>query len=323
MKMNNKVWIALILVASAVTVAFAAENVKHVTVSDLAGIVDVKKAGTDAWVPAQKGMKLTSGDAIKTTIDSGADLVFEDGSVIRLDEETSLGVEDLSENVEKARFLYVFDRNVTAKKTKFKLDEGNIMAAVKEVGNSKSQFTVQTPKGIAGVRGTNWRIGQDSLAVTSGFIDWLPKSKMNTDGSGNWFAGFREAIAGGKGQEWLAQNYDRINEGVKAALAGNGDISEFRIIDESMARAINNFVAARLGPEATDTKTGADAKAYASDVYGPTGAGSLGQMYGSIQQQEASEFRAVEGTSDRGGEQGGVKWRWVENYPYGGYWEPY
>lgn len=182
MKMRSKILIGLILIASAASIAFAAGNMKSVTIKDLTGVVDIKKAGMDSWVPAERGVQLTSGDSIRTTLDSAADIMFENGSVIRLDEETTLGVEELAENVEKARFLYFFDRNVTAKKTKLKLDEGNITAAIAPIGSSKSKFTVETPRGIAGVRGTNWYISMDKIGVQSGQIKWYPKGKSNTDG---------------------------------------------------------------------------------------------------------------------------------------------
>jgi len=306
MRMRDKIGIVLILVAGVFSIMFsadaAAETDKGVTVKDLSGIVDVKKAGTDVWVPAGKGMKLTSGDAIKTTIDSAVDLAFENGSVIRLNEETTLGVEDLSENVEKARFLYVFDRNVKSKKTKFKLDEGSIMASVTEVGNSRSQFTVQTPKGIAGVRGTNWEVGQKALAVTSGFIDWVPKNQLNSDGAGLPFiAEVRRLIGGTMGRTMGGYNFTRINEGARATLDRNGNIESWSVIGDQMARQINNFVRTNVGQEATLTHVQADSnRQFDREYLGDAGIGgtvSSGQAAGNLQGQEAASFAEASGTT--------------------------
>jgi len=301
MKMTEKILMVLILTMGVISIALAAGGVKQqVTVKDVSGIVDVKKAGTDTWAPAAKGMTLMSGDAIRTTIDSAVDLVFENGSIIRLNEETNLTVEDLSENVEKARFLYVFDRNVTAKKTKFKLDEGNIMAAVTEVGNSKSQFTVQTPKGIAGVRGTNWSIGSNELAVTSGFIDWVPKNQLNSDGAGLPFiADVRRAIAGGRGGDMAQYNYTRVNEGSRATLDSQGNIANFSVIPQSQVLQINTFVRTALNWAATQTHSQAAAdKIFDKDYMGQGGIGGVvttGQAAGNLQGQEVSSYKEATG----------------------------
>ncbi len=151
-------------------------QMKQMTVTRLDGMVDVKRVGTDVWVPAEVGMKLALGDRIRTTLDSVVDLTFDDGGVMQLSEETNLTILDLSKKVEKSRFLYFFKRPVEAEKKQFYLKEGTITAHVQPLPNNRSKYTLQTPRGIAGVRGTIFKISSseksDNVDCSTGTVNY-------------------------------------------------------------------------------------------------------------------------------------------------------
>ncbi len=173
-------------------VAMAAE--RSATVINFEGVVDVKKTGTTQWIPVEKGMALGSGDVVRTTIDSLVDLGLDDGGALRLDEETEMTIEALTSSKERARFMMFFDRPVEAQKAKLKLAQGKVLASLKKLPSSQSMFQVETPTGVAGVRGTTWGVetgkmkGENGQLTQSNIVDvqqgaaWVSENDTKASG---------------------------------------------------------------------------------------------------------------------------------------------
>ena len=110
---------------------------------------------------AELGQALQSGDSVRTGKGSLAEIGFADGTSIRLGEKTSL-------YIQRADSADSADRS-------FKLFIGKLWAKVAKL-SLKSQFTVETPTAVAGVRGTVFKVEveQDSstrVAVEEGLVE--------------------------------------------------------------------------------------------------------------------------------------------------------
>ncbi|MCQ9208134.1 MAG: FecR family protein, partial [Omnitrophica bacterium] len=88
--------------------------------------------------------ELTAGDKIRTTEGAKAELVFEDGSFVRMKEKTTLGVETARQNVSDKSTDYNLDLRV-----------GELMLELQKLKKGSS-FKVQTPTAVAAVRGTTY-----------------------------------------------------------------------------------------------------------------------------------------------------------------------
>ena len=212
-------------------------------VMGLSGVVDVQKSGTTQWIPAEKGMELSAGDTLRTTIDSIVDIQLDDGSALRLAEETKMTIEGLSTDAEKARFLYFFNRPVEARKAKLKLAEGKILANVKKMPNSQSSFRVETPKGVAGVRGTNWFVGTKELGVQEGFINWT-RNQDEKQKQQSWETVVRAFFAGPNKKEHGDESdvaRTRVNEGLAAKIAEDGALVDWSVVPEQELVEMKDF----------------------------------------------------------------------------------
>jgi hypothetical protein len=106
------------------------------------GDVFVMKAGTDDWTEAEVGISLEVGDCIKTGDDSGAEITFFDGSTIELKPGTEIEIASL-------------DISTTGSTTiSLKQTIGSTVSRVTKLLDPASSYEVETPTGVAAVRGT-------------------------------------------------------------------------------------------------------------------------------------------------------------------------
>lgn len=120
--------------------AFAADFTAEIV--DLDGKVTVTQKAAGKETPAQKGMKLVPGDVLKTAADAEAELLYEDGNVTRVGEETTLTIKELSIADDKSR------------KTILDLAAGQVKNSVSKLVSKTSSFEVHTKSAVAGVTGT-------------------------------------------------------------------------------------------------------------------------------------------------------------------------
>jgi hypothetical protein len=116
----------------------------------------VSKAGS---VPLKDGDAVYETDSVTTGKGASVVLVFMNGSSVRLGSDTSLNVEEfkmdpLAQPISNPTAL----KNEPSKsKTSLKLSYGEMVGDVKKL-NSSSSYSIKTPVGAAGIRGTIYRI---------------------------------------------------------------------------------------------------------------------------------------------------------------------
>ncbi len=107
------------------------------------GDVSVMKAGTDSWVEAQIGMSLEIGDTIKTGDDSGAEITFFDGSTMELEAGTEIEILSLDLSCDTGVTTITLTQTI-----------GTTISRVTKLLDPASSYEVETPTGVAGVRGS-------------------------------------------------------------------------------------------------------------------------------------------------------------------------
>ena len=108
------------------------------------GQVEVQKAQGITWAKAAVKMKLGSGDKISTEDGAEAEIVLEDGSVLKMKDKSLL----LIQRMEKQRKPSVSVVN------SFKVRTGKVLGCVRKMSSLDSKFLVETPTAVAGIRGT-------------------------------------------------------------------------------------------------------------------------------------------------------------------------
>ena len=108
------------------------------------GQVEVQKAQGITWAKAAVKMKLLSGDKISTEDGAEAEIVLEDGSVLKMKDKSLL----LIQRMEKQKKPSVSVVN------SFKVRTGKVLGCVRKMSSLDSKFVVETPTAVAGIRGT-------------------------------------------------------------------------------------------------------------------------------------------------------------------------
>ena len=124
------------------------------TLSSLTGNVTVMRQGTSVWVAATSGMKIGTGYSLKTGGDGYVLITFFDGSVMEVQADTEISVEELSAASGGSTTVHV-DQVI-----------GNTLNRVKNLVDSSSTYEVETPAGSAVVRGTIEEIHVDGTGRT-------------------------------------------------------------------------------------------------------------------------------------------------------------
>jgi hypothetical protein len=125
------------------------EGGKDVTVMNISGNAEVMESGASSWIPALSGMKLGSGDTIRTKENSHLDLDFggkAQAAVVRIAEKSSLKID-----------TYIASDKIEGRKITLDLAVGEVLVKVNKV-KDESQFQVRTPTSIVGVRGTMFKV---------------------------------------------------------------------------------------------------------------------------------------------------------------------
>lgn len=137
------------------------------------GDVFVLKASAADWIEAEVGMTLEVGDVIRSGEDSSAKITFFDGSTIELLANTQIEVAALELSDSGSKTI-VLEQEI-----------GSTISRVTELVDSASRYEVETPAGVAAVRGSSmllkvtldgttyitnrqghiWFISQDGVAV--------------------------------------------------------------------------------------------------------------------------------------------------------------
>lgn len=136
------------LVAGLVLIVAGPATAKEfATLHPLTGTVEVRKAGA-AFAPGTEGQTLRQGDTVRTGSDGRAEIEYFDGSVTRLDFDTTY------ELVELASLPDVPDSKVI----RGEQTEGRTFHRVVAITDSESRVETDTPNAVASVRGTKYLV---------------------------------------------------------------------------------------------------------------------------------------------------------------------
>jgi hypothetical protein len=124
------------------TATMVAQTGETGTLSDLDGDVQVQWQGVGAWIAATSGMEIWSGDSLKTGGDGYVLITFFDGSVMEVEADTELSIEELGV--------------ASGGSTTVRINQtiGNTLNRVENLIDSASNYEVETLAGSAVVRGT-------------------------------------------------------------------------------------------------------------------------------------------------------------------------
>ncbi len=133
--------IATLLIIGGATILYLLSPSKTVaaTLYIRQGIAEIKSDGE--WVTAQNGMELKLGDSIRTLNNSLASIIFYDSSVVRLESNTEVNIQELISN-----------KNTTT--ISLKQQTGEIWSKVLKLAGMETDLNIETPTTVATVRGT-------------------------------------------------------------------------------------------------------------------------------------------------------------------------
>jgi hypothetical protein len=135
-----------ILVIIVLTISFFCEYIfaeeDTATLSLMIGTVRFCPHGTEKWEDAIEGMKLSTGDRVRTGSDGMLSILFSNGSLVTLKPNTEFKIESLNISEDKADIDY-----------RLELTLGRLRAIVEKL-DDESSFEIKTPTAVAAVRGT-------------------------------------------------------------------------------------------------------------------------------------------------------------------------
>ena len=123
------------------------------------GDVKIATAQNPEGQRPSSGAKLQKGDIILTGPNSTASLAFSNGSVLQVQSDSKFSIEEYLQkpwDFDEAAFKKL-EKEPTSSQTKLKLDYGDVICNVKKL-SSASEMTVSTPLGVAGIRGTTFKL---------------------------------------------------------------------------------------------------------------------------------------------------------------------
>jgi hypothetical protein len=115
------------------------------------GDIQVKHEG-GSWISAQNGMDLLQSDSIRTGDNASASIVFFKSSIIRLDSNTEVNLQEMIQNADGAN-------------VKINQNAGRTWNSISKISGIDN-FEVQTPTTVASVRGTAFVVIVDTNGTT-------------------------------------------------------------------------------------------------------------------------------------------------------------
>jgi len=130
-----------------------------VTITKVSGDCEVMRAREVKWIPANVEMRLYLNDRIRTKFISKATLKFDDGTIIQMKENTTIDIKELFENKLTGRT-----------KSEMKIWLGEILGTIEKLKTKDSEFNIQTPVAIIGIRGTKIKVKVGSRGETTCYV---------------------------------------------------------------------------------------------------------------------------------------------------------
>ena len=127
-------------------VVYGKEDEKfYATIVEFDGEVFLQKPEEAIWLPVEKEIPIEEGDLIRTGATAYAEILLDDGSQVRIEENTEVTLKELYADTEKDIVVSTIS-----------LWFGRLFMNIKKFTHSESRFDVKTPTMVAGVRGTDF-----------------------------------------------------------------------------------------------------------------------------------------------------------------------
>lgn len=123
-------------------------------ISALEGKVLLQEAGRGKWQKAEESQPLFEKDKLSTKSSSSVEIVLNDKSILRLEENSVLQFKKLEE-----------------KKSVLGLQFGRVLTYIEKIVYPASHFEVQTPAAVVGVRGTEFVVEADEKETQVGVFE--------------------------------------------------------------------------------------------------------------------------------------------------------
>ena len=161
----KKVLIAVLLLSMAAAVYSQTGTIREIT-----GEVELKTAGSSAFVPAQNGSPVAENTIISTGFRSTA-VVAVGSTLITVQPLTRLTLSEIQSSAG------IENLNVD-------LQAGRIRVEVKPPAGTRANTVVQSPSATASVRGTTLEMDINNLDVIDGTVNWVGSDKVSVSVSG-------------------------------------------------------------------------------------------------------------------------------------------
>ncbi len=173
--MKKTLFFAAMAVFAAINALFALQpgSPSIAFVNDFHGESTIKQGAGASWSGVYQNMPVYEGDELMTSTGSYVEIVFDDATIIRLDQNSTLKVAQLQRD------------NLTGiSKTVFNLTIGKLLAVVNKLTNPQSSFEIHTKMAIAAVKGTSLDISAldngSLLGVFEGSVKFTDSNGNNT-----------------------------------------------------------------------------------------------------------------------------------------------
>lgn len=122
---------------------------KVAKINFLIGNIQIIKKNSHQLFSARVNSPLFVGDRVETKKESRCEIMYDNGNVVRLDENSIYRIASIEEN---------------KRKTESELSFGKLWANIVKLFGGGQSFIVKTPTAVAAVRGTIYQIQQDSIS---------------------------------------------------------------------------------------------------------------------------------------------------------------
>ena len=132
-----------------------AANTPLTVLSITGGNVLVQKAGSSSWMNGKEGSTMVKGDKIKTDTGGKAAITFFDGSIIELNGDTEISLDELISKSATSPKIIKIVQNI-----------GETTSSVVKLVDPASKYEINTPSGVAAVRGSQMFVRVTSDGAT-------------------------------------------------------------------------------------------------------------------------------------------------------------
>lgn len=158
--------------------SFGQELLGNIRAVRVTGTVNASVEGAAATIPVTEGMILNQNTAIVTGTDGRVVLIFSNGASISLRPGSRLSVTTFAQ-AQAAQAIT--SEEPSTSRTQLSLVQGSLVNNIRKL-KTGSQYSVRTPLGAAGIRGTNLELdskqtGQQALTeltTQQGLVGWQP-----------------------------------------------------------------------------------------------------------------------------------------------------